>query len=108
MNLENRSQAYSQHALYIYSNKYANVKSEMASSFIRELLAEKGGNGRAMASGLTETLKELSLPFFPTRSFLDHNRRPTGVWSSLLERRMEIFTTWTSFPLEKKRYCTDI
>lgn len=44
LNIETSSQSYSQHALYNYSNKYANVKSEMASGYIRELLAEKGGN----------------------------------------------------------------
>jgi predicted ATPase len=70
LNLENNSQSYSQHALYNYSNKYANVKSEMASSFVRELLAEKGGNADALAHGLTETLKELFVTFFPGKEFL--------------------------------------
>lgn len=55
LNLETSSQSYSQHALYNYSNKYANVKSEMASSYVRELLAERGGNKHANATGLTET-----------------------------------------------------
>jgi len=70
LNLEQSSQNYSQHALYNYSNKYANVKSEMASGFIRELLADKAGLEGAGANGLTETLKELFTTFFPGKVFL--------------------------------------
>ncbi|HEV7323279.1 MAG TPA: AAA family ATPase [Ensifer sp.] len=70
LNLEQNSQTYSQHALYNYSNKYANVKSEMASGFIRELLAEKAGQMDASERGLTETLKELFTTFFPGKEFL--------------------------------------
>ncbi len=70
LNLDQNSQAHSQHALYNYSNKYANVKSEMATGFIRELLAEKAGTTDASARGLTETLKELFLTFFPGKEFL--------------------------------------
>lgn len=76
LNLETSSQSYSQHALYNYSNKYANVKSEMASSYVRELLAEQGGNNHAKATGLTETLKELFVTFFPGKQFL--GPRPTA------------------------------
>ncbi|MBW9055482.1 AAA family ATPase [Rhizobium mesosinicum] len=70
LNLEQNSQNYSQHALYNYSNKYANVKSEMAAGFVRELLAEKAGTENATAAGLTETLKELFVTFFPGKEFL--------------------------------------
>lgn len=76
LNLEAYSQNQSQHALYNYSNKYANVKTEMAASFIRELLAEKGGNSQARATGLTETLKELFSTFFPEKEFM--GPRPTA------------------------------
>ena len=78
LNLENSNQSYSQHALYNYSNKYANVKSEMASSFVRELLAEKGGNEHAKAMGLTETLRELFVTFFPEKEFLGPQPTPDG------------------------------
>jgi predicted ATPase len=70
LSLDQNSQSYSQHALYNYSNKYANVKSEMASSFVRELLAEKAGSENASAHGLTATLKELFATFFPEKEFL--------------------------------------
>lgn len=78
LNLESSNQSYSQHALYNYSNKYANVKSEMASGFVRELLAEQGGNPQAKKSGLTETLKELFLTFFPGKEFLGPQPTPDG------------------------------
>jgi len=70
LNLEQNSQSYSQHALYNYSNKYANVKSEMAASFVRDLLAEKAGLPNASPSRLNEALKELFVTFFPGKQFL--------------------------------------
>ena len=75
LSLDQNSQSYSQHALYNYSNKYANVKSEMASSFVKELLSEKAGMDNAAASGLIETLKELFITFFPGKEFI--GPRPT-------------------------------
>lgn len=70
LNIDTSNQAYSQHALYKYSNKYANVKSEMASGYIRELLAEKAGRTEIKSASLTETLKELFITFFPGKEFL--------------------------------------
>jgi hypothetical protein len=70
LNLDAHEQQRSQSALYNYSNKYANVKSEMAAAFVKELLAEKAGNTNAGASGLTTTLKELFITFFPGKEFL--------------------------------------
>lgn len=70
LNLESSSQSYSQHALYNYANKYANVKSEMAAGFVRDLLAEKSGNEKTKSTSLTETLKELFATFFPGKEFL--------------------------------------
>lgn len=78
LSLDTSNQSYSQHALYNYSNKYANVKSEMASSFVRELLAKEGGNAAASAIGLTETLKELFTTFFPGKEFLGPQPTPDG------------------------------
>lgn len=70
LNLDSVSQQASQSALYNYSNKYANVKSEMASSFIKELLSERAGNNNARAESLVTTLKELFSTFFPGKEFL--------------------------------------
>ena len=82
LSLDQNSQSYSQHALYNYSNKYANVKSEMASSFVKELLSEKAGMDNAAASGLIETLKELLLHSFQEKSLLGQDRLKTDDSSS--------------------------
>ncbi|MDR6532039.1 putative ATPase [Caulobacter rhizosphaerae] len=71
LNLEQTNQTYSQHTLYNYSNKYNNVKSEMAGNFIKELLAEKAGADSSEGPApLTKTLKELFEAFFPEKTFL--------------------------------------
>lgn len=43
LNLDALEQQRSQHALYNYANKYANVKAEMAGSYIKEILAAQAG-----------------------------------------------------------------
>jgi energy-coupling factor transporter ATP-binding protein EcfA2 len=58
-----------QHALYNYANKYANVKSEMAGSYVKEILAEQAGIPKASQNTLTNTLKELFEAFFPDKIF---------------------------------------
>jgi predicted ATPase len=78
LNLDANEQQRSQSALYNYSNKYANVKSEMAAAFVKELLAEKAGNSEAAASGLTAALKELFVTFFPGKEFLGPQPNVTG------------------------------
>jgi predicted ATPase len=65
-------------ALYNYSNKYSNLKSEIASSYIRQLLANKSKELSHSSSNtdlphhedLTETLIELFAAFFPSKSFM--------------------------------------
>lgn len=70
ISLDQNNQVQSAHALYNYSNKYANVKSEMAASYMKEILAEQAGVPRASQSTLTNTLKELFETFFPDKKFL--------------------------------------
>lgn len=70
LNLEANEQQRSQTALYNYANKYNNVKSEMAASYIKEILAERAGIPRESQSSLTNTLKELFETFFPEKKFL--------------------------------------
>jgi len=70
LNLEVAEQQRSQSSLYNYSNKYTNVKAEMAASFIKELLAEAAGVPRSQQSSLTNTLKDLFQTFFPEKKFL--------------------------------------
>lgn len=79
LSLEQANQQYSQHTLYNYNNKYANVKSEMAGNFVKELLAEKSVGTKNPANiSLTETLKELFESFFPEKKFLGPKPTPDG------------------------------
>jgi hypothetical protein len=70
LSLEGQDQSRRQHALYNYANKYTNVKTEMASSFVKELLAKNAGADLPEHSPLSETLKELFETFFPDKEFL--------------------------------------
>lgn len=58
-----------QHALYNYSNKYNNVKSELAASYVKEIFIRDAGGGGGFES-LTATLQELFETFFPDKKFL--------------------------------------
>jgi predicted ATPase len=79
LSLDQANQQYSQHTLYNYNNKYANVKSEMAGNFVKELLAEKSiGDKSSLNSSLSETLKELFESFFPDKKFLGPKPTPDG------------------------------
>lgn len=66
-----------QHALYNSANKYSNLKTEMASSFIRQLLIDKA-IGTHASSSLGETLDELFTTFFPGKKFLGPQPTPGG------------------------------
>lgn len=71
LSLDQANQQYSQHTLYNYNNKYANVKSEMAGNFVKELLAEKSAGMKSSPdTSLSETLKELFESFFPDKKFM--------------------------------------
>jgi predicted ATPase len=78
LNLEAVEQQQKAHALYNYVNKYANIKSEMASSYIKELIAIRAGNDRAHEQSLSNTLKELFKSFFPDKEFLGPNATIEG------------------------------
>jgi predicted ATPase len=58
-----------QHALYNYANKYNNLKTELASSYVRYLLAKEANSG-AEPDTLNVTMKELFDTFFPGKAFL--------------------------------------
>jgi len=70
LNIESTEQRMRQHALYNYTNKYANLKSEMAGGYIRQLLARQANPDLSTDDKLTETLKELFTTFFPGKEFL--------------------------------------
>jgi hypothetical protein len=58
------------HALYNYNNKYTSVKTEMAGSYIKELLSKEAGVPIDKQSTITKTLKELFSTFFPDKEFM--------------------------------------
>lgn len=72
------SQQRRQHALYNSGNKYANIKTEMTSAYIRGLLAAKADPTTKEDDALTETLKELFRTFFPGKEFLGPRPTTTG------------------------------
>jgi predicted ATPase len=81
LSLDANQQQRSQSTLYNAAAKYNNVKSEMASSFVREILAEKAGVPEAAQQTLTNTLKELFTTFFPDKQFLGPQPTPDGMLS---------------------------
>jgi predicted ATPase len=79
LNLDALEQQRSQHALYNYGNKYANVKAEMAGSYIKEILAgEALGEKTTGRESMSSTLKELFRTFFPDKEFLGPQPTPEG------------------------------
>lgn len=70
LNIESGDERLRNHALYNYSNKYANLKAEMAAGFIRQLLAKEANQNHQRDETLTETLTELFTTFFPGKEFL--------------------------------------
>jgi predicted ATPase len=70
LNIEGNEDRLRQHALYNSSNKYANLKTEMASGYVRQLLSNQAGSGTKEDESLTDTLKELFTTFFPGKQFL--------------------------------------
>lgn len=58
-----------QQALYNWQQKYANVKTHLATTFIRDLISQKSGVSSGQ-SDLNETLKELFQTFFPDKQYL--------------------------------------
>jgi hypothetical protein len=64
-----------QSALYNMQNKYAGLKSEMASAYVRQLLAEEAGSSAEGDGSLVDSLRELFSVFFPGKEFL--GPRPT-------------------------------
>lgn len=88
LNLDALLQQQGQHALYNYSNKYTNVKTELASNYVRELIREKAVGINATHSTLSEALKELFATFFNGKEFMDV--QPTDQGNLLFNVRTRI------------------
>jgi len=76
LSIDTNEQQTSQQALYNYAGKFTNIKSEMASSYVRDLIGKEVGSSGSSSTSLTETLKELFETFFPGKHFL--GPRPTA------------------------------
>lgn len=70
LTIEATTQKQRQHALYGYTNKYNNLKSEMGGAYVRHLLGKEASPGLKDDDSLTSTLKELFSTFFPGKEFL--------------------------------------
>jgi hypothetical protein len=64
-------------SLYNWQAKYQNVKSELATTYLRELIAEKSGK-KANESDLNATLRELFQTFFPDKVYEGVIPEPDG------------------------------
>ena len=85
LNIDTSNSHQKQHALYNSASKYSNLKTEMASSFVRQLLIDKAIGSNA-SSSLVETLDELFTTFFPGKKFL--GPQPTSAGQLLFHVRL--------------------
>jgi predicted ATPase len=67
-----------QSSLYNHQNKYSNLKTAIASSYLRQLIREKSGLSSNETDKITDTLKELFKTFFPGKEFLGPQPKSDG------------------------------
>lgn len=79
VNLDSRSieSQRMQSSLYNIQQKYSNVKTQLATTYVRELVAREAGMTGAV-SDLNATLKELFQTFFPEKEYLGVQPDPNG------------------------------
>ena len=68
LSLKTQEQQERQSTLYNYINKYANIKTQMATEFVLQMMREKSRQGGEDES-LATTMKELFRRFFPGKEF---------------------------------------
>jgi hypothetical protein len=66
-----------QQTLYNWQQKYSNVKTQLATTYVQGLISEKSGVA-VRHSDLNETLKELFATFFPDKEYQDITPDPNG------------------------------
>ena len=70
LNLKTQEQQERQSTLYNYVNKYTNIKTQMATEFVLQMMREKTTQGPNRANEpLAETMRELFRRFFPGKEF---------------------------------------
>jgi AAA15 family ATPase/GTPase len=79
LNISSIDSKFKQHVLYGISNKYSNIKSQMAGHYVRDLLVkEAGGYAGTSGESLIETLEDLFSTFFPDKEFSGPRPVPDG------------------------------
>ncbi len=70
LSLKTHEEQQKQHTLYNYGSKYTNIKTEMATEFVQDILRREGGAiDERRRNNLENTLKELFKTFFPGKEF---------------------------------------
>jgi len=69
LRFDKESDPYKNSALYNYQNKYNNIKNEMASGYVKALIARESGVEKEAISSLNNSLSLLFKNFFPGKNF---------------------------------------
>ena len=70
LNLKTQEKQERQSTLYNYVNKYANIKTQMATEFVLQMIRDKSSQGVTSENeSLSATMKELFRRFFPGKEF---------------------------------------
>lgn len=67
-----------QHGLYNWQVKYQNIKTELASAYVRGLISSEAGGEPTARNNLEETLIDLFSTFFPEKKYLGARALPNG------------------------------
>lgn len=77
LNLDSYEEQRRQQMLYNWREKYRNVKSELASTYVRSVISEKATEA-APDSDLNATLRDLFQTFFPDKTYEGPRPEPDG------------------------------
>ena len=81
LSLKTQEQGQKQSVLYNYTNKYTNIKTQMATEFVINALRQHGDNSQTGRQLLSETLQELFKRFFLTKVSKASQRTNLANWS---------------------------
>lgn len=77
LNIDGLQNQRRQQSLYNSAGKYSNVKTELATTYVRDLIA-KQADGSSGSTDLNDTLKELFQTFFPDKEYLGVQAEASG------------------------------
>ena len=83
VNIDEYQQRFAQHSLFDIQNKYTNIKSELASSYVPQLIARSNDNNAQSDTSIVETLQEMFSIFSSGKSFQGPRPLPDGTLSFL-------------------------